>query len=198
LLRSAPPATYDDTLFALNVKRALAAAFKLDERTKGLTLLVKDGEKADFDLLLDGSNVIIHKRWLDFYACHRSNPCRLSLSASTEDFKDKDYNSEVFSCDHVVIFLYGLLHSQLIPESSWGGQTVSDSFLLNKVADRLTQMPRRVEITPGPNVGEIEVSWTDADGVSLAHKLISEVRVTLHKETTCCNKRSDHLNSQGA
>jgi hypothetical protein len=108
LLRSAPGANFIPSEYASGVLQGLHAASALDERTQELKLSLKSGNEADLDLLVDNSDLLIHERCFDFDACHARSPCQISGLAATDPYP-KDYNHELFLCDHVVIYLYGLL-----------------------------------------------------------------------------------------
>lgn len=75
LLHSAPIATEKSTLYASMVKRALSAGLCLDKRTKRLELVFKDGTAAELDLLLDGTELMVNEKFLDFHASHKKVPC---------------------------------------------------------------------------------------------------------------------------
>jgi hypothetical protein len=86
------------------VKRALCASLCLDARTKNLELVFKDGTVAELDLLLDGTQLMVNEKWLDFHASHKNVSCWLSRLSSTAGF-----SSDTFSCDHVITELYDMV-----------------------------------------------------------------------------------------
>lgn len=177
---------YSDTLL-----RTLHAAMALDERTQPLELSFKTGDRADLALLLNGSKVLTHMRWFDFYACHARSPCQVSDRALAES-SIKDYNHEPFLCDHIVMYLYGLLLVQLMPGSCYGGQKATDR-LLTKVSECVDQMPRNIEIAQGSQQGTIKVSWMDiASARAKSNGVDLKCRIILH-ESTCKGKRDEWL-----
>lgn len=186
-----------ETLYSLGVRRALSAALAVDNRTRELSLTFRSGYTAGLDLLIDGSNLLIHERCLDFYGSHDTNPCRLASMASTHEVK-----IETFSCDHIVMDLYELILDELTkePGSNSGEAMPSRSSLYLQVSESMMEMPRKVEIAQGPKTGEIEVSWVDfaSDIASRLHGLNIKGRVILHRERTCPNKRFELLATQGA
>jgi hypothetical protein len=167
----------------------LRAALASDERTKHLNILFKGGDNVDLDLLLDDLDVLIHDRWLDFYASHDRHPCSLSRQASS-----KDYNTETFTCDYIVNYLYGLLLDQLMPGSIYVGETGTKGTLCAKVEQNLKEMPRKLEIVLGSQPQEIKVSWVDIAGaVNSLYGLDLECRITLHLENNICRKYEEEL-----
>ena len=133
--------------------------------------------------------VLIHVRWFDFYACHARSPCQVSDRALAES-GIKDYNHEPFLCDHIVMYLYGLLLVQLMPGSCYGGQKATDR-LLTKVSECVDQMPRNIEIAQGSQQGTIKVSWMDiASARAKSNGIDLKCRITLY-ESTCKGKRDE-------
>lgn len=195
LLRRAPKVDIKSTSnpYYQTVLQTLNAAMALDERTRHLKLLIKTGDKADLDLLLDGSNVLMHERSLDFNTCHARAPCQTSDRALAEP-SNKDYNHEPFLCDHVVIYLYGLLLEQLMPGSCYGGKTATGHRLRTKVSECVEQMPRNIEIVQGSQKGTIKVSWVNiASERAKLNGSDLKCRIILH-ESTC--QRNEELLAQ--
>ncbi|CZT07834.1 uncharacterized protein RCO7_10885 [Rhynchosporium graminicola] len=192
LLSRAPVSTNRTTPYSLHVARALRAALALDVRTKDLNVILKSGVKADLDLLLEGTDLQINDKWLDFEEGHRLAPCWLSRQKSR---KFSDY--EHFSCDHIVTDLYEMVLEELkrFPESSSGGISESDNFLYQRVCECLRQMPLMITSQADPFSHMIRVSWSDLEGdvLSRLHGLDPKCRVTLHQESTCASRRGDLL-----
>jgi hypothetical protein len=191
LLHNAAIAIVKVTAYSIGVKRGLSAALALDVRTRDLKLVFKTGYTADLDLLLDKSDLLIHEKWLDFGASHDGADCWLSSLASASGIK-----IDTFSCDHIVTNLYGLVLNEL--DSRDGGLAADEKSLNLKVSERLREMPRKIEIAPGQEAGEIEVSWVDAasDMASRLHGLNVKGRITLHRERTCSEKKFELLTSE--
>jgi len=191
-LRNAPVANVTETLYSLGIRRALA----VDERTRQLNLTFRSGYTAGLDLLIDGSHLLIHDRCLDFYGSHDMNPCQLARFASAQKI-----NIETFSCDHIVMDFYELILGELAKKttSNRGEAIPNHDSLYLQVLESMKEMPRKIEIAPGPRAGEIEVSWIDfaSDMASRLHGLNIKGRVTLHRERTCHRKRLELLNMQG-
>jgi hypothetical protein len=189
LLHNAPVAVVLETPYSAGLKRALSAALALNSKTRDLRFVFKGGDTGNLNLLIDGSDLLIHEDWLDFKASHQAAPCWLSTLASTQEV-----NIETFSCDHIINDLYNLVLNEF---KSDVGMACS---LRLKVSESLREMPRKVEIAQGPDTGEIEVSWVDAAGeiASKLHGLNVKCRITLHRESTCSQKKSELLASAGA
>ncbi|PVH72999.1 hypothetical protein DL98DRAFT_576490 [Cadophora sp. DSE1049] len=192
LLNQAPRTQSRGTTYSLGVERALRAALALDSRTKDLNLIFKSGAKTDLDLLLDGCDLQINDKWLDFKNSHRLAPCRLSRQAYREYS-----NADHFSCDHIVTDLYELVLDELKrhDEIDSNESSESDSSLYQRLCEQLRQMPVMVESRVGTSSEMIVVSWTDLDGdvLSRLYGLDPKCRVTLHRESTCSNRRDDLL-----
>lgn len=190
LLKNAPEAVDNGTPYSKSVKRALRAALRLDPRTRLLRLSFRSGAKAELDLLLCGPILNINEKWLDFHASHEKTPCCLSRTAPPEA-----YNTDRFSCHHVVLRLHKLVLEELArrTDKQHGGSTETDDSLHQRVRENLSQMPIMVEANARVQPGEIEVSWTDLDFVSKLHGLNSQCRVIVHRESTCSHVRDDLL-----
>ena len=173
------------------VKRALRASLYLDPRTKDLELVFKEGGVAELDLLLDGTQLMVNEKWLDFYDSHKNAPCWLSRLSTTAGF-----NSDNFSCDHVITDLYDMVLMEVGKDS---GAVEADGLLRLRLAENLRQMPRLIETAPGCNAGEIDVTWMDSESGLAArlHGLDVKYRVTLHRASTCAIRRFDLVTSNG-
>ncbi|KAH7377556.1 hypothetical protein BKA64DRAFT_254172 [Cadophora sp. MPI-SDFR-AT-0126] len=195
LLNQAPRTQSPPTAYSLGVERALKAALAMDSRTKELNLIFKSGIKTDLDLLLDGRDLQINDKWLDFENGHRRAPCWLSRQAGRECF-DADH----FSCDHIVRDLYELVLGELKRHGNVGSEKLSESnrSLHQRLCESFRQMPIMVESKAGTVSETIAVSWTDLDGDVLArlYGLDPKFRVTLHRESTCSSKRNDLILSE--
>src|ERR1700710_1627265 len=77
-LHNANVAEIPDTPYSKAVQRALGAVLALDSRTKNLNTIFKCGGETGLDLLLEGPNLLINEKWLDFYKSHIKAPCWLS------------------------------------------------------------------------------------------------------------------------
>jgi hypothetical protein len=97
LLHNAPVSELEETPYSSGVKRALSVALALDDKTKRLKLVFKSGAEVELDLLLDGSDILINDKWLDFQETHRQTRFWLSRT----HIKASD-----FPCDYVVNDLY--------------------------------------------------------------------------------------------
>jgi len=170
----------------------MRAVLFLDIRTKDLTISFKKGNTAGLNLLLDGSELLIHERWLDFYKCHDGVSCPLTETPSTMDF-----NKELFSCDHVVIEWYGFVLNELLNRAGPNRIELEEvtRSLHVKVSENLRNMPTRVEVAQGDEPQEIRVSWVDSAGVRAfeLHRLDLECRITLHLDNITCQKRKTDL-----
>ena len=178
------------------VKRALRASLYLDTRTKDLELVFKDGTAAELDLLLDGTQLMFNEKWLDFHTSHDNLGCWLSRLSTTAGF-----NSDTFSCDHVITELYDMVLMEVnkLRGEQGHGAVEADGLLRLRLAENLRQMPRVIRTAPGRNPGEIDVTWMDFEGDLAAslHGLAVKYRVTLHRERTCASKRFDLVTSNG-
>jgi hypothetical protein len=65
----------EDTPFFIKVKCLLKAALALDKRTRDLELRFKSGINAKLDLLLEGSKILVNKKWLNFYLSYNRMLC---------------------------------------------------------------------------------------------------------------------------
>jgi hypothetical protein len=190
LLHNAPVAQDNTTPYSAGVERALRAALALDERTKSLEVIFKDGTTTDFDLILFQSTLEINNKWLDFKLSHSKTACWLSRRSD-----DELPRMGHFSCDHIVSTLYELVLEELMrqPRLEHRNFCESKASLYQKVCENLRQMPRMIQVDTGPLPGEIIVSWIDMEGemVSKAYGLNPICQVTLHRESSCSLKRDD-------
>jgi hypothetical protein len=190
LLRNAVDSALEDTPFSIGVKCLLKAALALDVRTRDLELRFKSGTNAELDLLLEGSEILVNEKWLDFYSSHDGMPCWLSRRVSS-----KEVNADSFFCNHVVNDLYELVLAELRHGRyrDHNNSTQSYGSLRLRVSENLHQMPRMVEAWQGDRAGEIEVSWTDLQGglVAKFDGLNADFQVILHCQSTCSDKRAE-------
>ena len=195
LFKYSPPTVIVETPYSANVKRSLRAALTLDVRTKDLELIFKKGEATELDLLLeDGSKqLMIHEKWLDFQESHQLVSCQLSRSKSADPRSAHD----AFCCDHVIEHLHDLVLVGLKEDNHKkpGDSIAENSSLRLRVSESLRMMPRIIEIEPGDQPGTIEVFWTDNESnmISKLHKSRIKCQITLHRESTCSNKRFELL-----
>jgi hypothetical protein len=172
------------------VKRALQAALCLDPRTQCLEIVFKDGAVAELDLLLEGTQLMINEKWLDFHASHKEMPCWLSRLSAIEGS-----NCDNFSCDHIITELYDMILLELDECHTGQEDTImeTDGLLRLRLVENLRQMPRLVEAAPGFSSGEIYVTWmyAESDLVAKLHGLDVKCRVILHRESTCAAARYD-------
>lgn len=172
------------------------AALSVDTRTQNLELVFKGGSSGELDLLLEDSQLQINEKWLDFRASHKDAPCGLSRLALSEDLV-----IHTFSCDHVINELYDLVLVEINKERDTepGVLKEKENSLRLKISESLRQMPRMIDIIHGDNDGEIYVSWTDPESslLSKLHHLDLKCRITLHRESTCSQKRFDLVGPMG-
>lgn len=178
------------------VKTALHASLCLDTRTKDLELVFKDGTAAELDLLLDGTQLMVNEKWLDFHASHENVPCWLSRLSTAAGF-----SGDIFSCDHVITELYDMILMEVDKHRGEQGHGAmeADGLLRLRLVENLRQMPRVIETAPGCDPGEIDVTWMDFEGGLTArlHGLDVKYRVTLHRERICALKRFDLVTLDG-
>lgn len=188
LLYNAPVVAKKSAPYASMVTAALSASLCLDVRTKDLKLVFKDGTTAELDLLLDGTQLMVNEKWLDFYDSHKNVPCWISRESTTAGFI-----SDTFSCDHIITELYDMVLMELDKRCEEEGQKAeeADGLLRLRLVENLRQMPREIRITPGYSPGEIDVTWMASEGALAAklHGLDVKYRVTLHRERTCESKK---------
>lgn len=174
----------------------MSAGLCLDKRTKRLELVFKDGTAAELDLLLDGTELMVNEKFLDFHASHKKVPCWLSLLSTTAGFIN-----DTFSCDHVITDLYDMILMEVDKHhgDESDGPVEADGLLRLRLIENLRQMPRMVETALGSNPGEIDVKWGGSEGdlVARSHGLDVKYRVTLHRESTCDMRRLDLVAPNG-
>lgn len=196
MLFNAQDSTATRTPYSEGVIRAVKAVLELDERTQNYKLVFKSGENAELDLLLDGQQLLINDKWLDFNSSHKSSYCVLHAEATEEKIA-----IDTFSCIHIAEKLYSLILNQLprdvAADSSVGAE--SGSNLVRSVSEKLRQIPHKVECVAGTYSGEIVVSWIhpESEKDSKLHGITRRGCVTLHRESTCADKKKDLLTPCG-
>ncbi|KAJ8069439.1 hypothetical protein OCU04_003093 [Sclerotinia nivalis] len=183
------------TPYCSSVMRTLSAALALDMRTKSFKLVFKKAGDVGLDLYLDmdHSQLLLHDKWMDFDKSHAENSkdCILSHMRHPGD----DSPIEIFSCDHIIIDICNQVLQEL--DRGGAGKIFPDDQHLNslplQVGECLKNMLRAIQARPGPNKGEICVSWEDNEAGKLfrLHNMVLNCCVTLHRESTCSHKRSD-------
>lgn len=187
-MHNAFPSDLEQTPYSEALMRSLKTMLALDERTKDFAIVFKSGEKADLDLLLQGSCLLINDKWLDFERSHLKAPCWLSRNGvSRHDMP----------CDHILTRLYDLILCELkkVPASQLDKPAESNDTLRLKMSDSLRQMPRMIGITQGEKPGELVITWTmlERDLVFKMYGFDLRCRVTLHRESNCSDKKADVL-----
>jgi len=175
-------------LYSKAIERSLKAILALDERTQGFNIIFKSGANADLDLLLQESTLFINDKWLDFEKSYLKAPCWLSRHGVTR---------HDMPCDHLITRLYDLILRELTkgPASQIDNSGQSKDTLRLKVSDSLRQIPRMVEISQGQSPGELHATWTilERDLVFKMYGFDLRCQVTLHRESTCAEKKTDVL-----
>lgn len=192
LLKTAPNSQLEETDYSKSVKWCLRAALALSKSTENLVLSFKSGATVDLDLLLLDDAVLINDKWLDFQESHKNTPCWLSRQSIGQ--------VDTFSCLHIIMYLHDLVLVELTKYSDTGTGRIfaTEPFLPLKVQESLQQMPLMVETASTGRPYEMKVSWSDSDN-DLASKLglDPKCRVTLHRESTCSQKRLHPLGQNG-
>ena len=192
-MQNALETDFHKTPYAEEVERALRSVLALDSRTRDLRLDFRSGTSAELDILLLGCNLVINDKWLDFHASHDKSLCSLFLEATAEQI-----NIDRFSCSHIIKNLYDLVLVELSKGSSTQENRSSDAeHLRQMVREKIDQMPCMVEVIQGNSAGVLEVSWVHAESerISKLHHLELKGRVTMHRESTCAEKKSELLAS---
>lgn len=193
LLRNLQVTTIEDTPHSLGLKRAFSAALALDASTEDLQVIFKSVADADLDLVVEGAEIMIHEKWLDFQASHEKASCWLSDYASVISI-----DIGTFSCEHIVTYLYDSLLAELFDASKSGRGTSTDrkNALRLTVSQALRHMPKMVQTSHHDQAGNIEVCWCDTEGhvASKQYGLSLNYLVTLHRESSCSQRRFDLLN----
>ncbi|CZR65305.1 uncharacterized protein PAC_15205 [Phialocephala subalpina] len=197
LLQNAPETDLPKTPYSKDVERALRCVLALDSRTRDLRLHFRSGANAELDVLLQCSNLLVNDKWLDFQASHEKSPCSLFLEATAERI-----SIDRFSCSHII----KNLHDLVLVELSKGSGTQqnrcsrSEDYLRQLVNEKIDQMPCMVEVVQGEAAGVLEVSWihVESEKISRLHRLELKGRITMHRESTCADKKSELLALSGA
>jgi hypothetical protein len=166
------------------------AALTLDERTRDFKLRFKSSANSELVLLLEGSEILVNEKWLDFHSSHDGMPCWFSRRVSS-----KEVGTGSFFCNHVVNDLYEVVLAELRHGRPGDHNNLGQSHgsLRLRVSENLHQMPQMIEARPGNRPGEIEVSWADLQGSLTAKfdELNTDFRVILHRQSKCSDKRAN-------
>lgn len=137
LLRSAPINVEPDTLHSASFKQLLKKALSwYSPVTARLNMIFKSGRTADLDFLIDGQNLLLNDKYLDFWKSHESSSCRLSDTPNAKD----DY-----PCDHVVVTLFSLIIADL--RINDGTTQSSREKSQRDLSECFRQMPRQVRLS---------------------------------------------------
>jgi len=165
----------------------------LDSRTRNLKLVFRSGAEAELDLLLNGSDLLVNDKWLDFQRSHQFGGCELMSEAFNQhvDIDSFDYG-------HIITELYDLILVELssLPRQPSVDALHADGLWRRKVGERIRQTPYRVEIsTQGCSRGELRISWTEFESERVWKKygLVRKGQVTLHREKTCFEKKDEFI-----
>ncbi|KAI9640186.1 hypothetical protein NHQ30_011423 [Ciborinia camelliae] len=184
-----------DTPYCVSIMRTLSAALALDPQTKSFQLEFKKAGDMGLDLYLDADNsqLLLHEKWMEFEKSHAENSkdCILSHMRYSGDHSP----IEIFSCDHIIIEIcsqvFQELDRKLTEKRSLDDQHLK--YLPLQVGECLKNMSRAIQACPGPQKGEICVSWEDNEAGKLfrLHKMKLNCCVTLHRESSCNHRRWD-------
>ncbi|TGO91190.1 hypothetical protein BPOR_0036g00200 [Botrytis porri] len=187
-----------DTPYCASLMRTLRAALALDPQTQPFLLVFKKAGISGLDSYLDvdNSKLLLHEKWMDFEKSHGENStdCSLSHMRNTGDVISP---IEIFSCDHIIIEICNQVLQELDRirdgKGSIGDRSVDS--LKSQVSECLKDMMQGIQALPGPQKGEICVSWEDNEAEKLfrLHRMKLQCCVTLHRESTCSHKRSELL-----
>ncbi|KAF7909374.1 uncharacterized protein EAF01_003092 [Botrytis porri] len=187
-----------DTPYCASLMRTLRAALALDPQTQPFLLVFKKAGISGLDSYLDvdNSKLLLHEKWMDFEKSHGENStdCSLSHMRNTGDVISP---IEIFSCDHIIIEICNQVLQELdrirAGKGSIGDRSVDS--LKSQVSECLKDMMQGIQALPGPQKGEICVSWEDNEAEKLfrLHRMKLQCCVTLHRESTCSHKRSELL-----
>ena len=195
LFKCSPQSVAEETPYSANVKRCLSAALALNDETEDLKLIFKSGDTTELDLLLedDSRQLLIYEKWLDYQASHRQVACQISRLKSVEQRWERD----AFCCDYVIETLHDLVLEELseYTEEEPAEFIEKNRSLSLRISESLRKMLRMVQISPGSELGEIEVSWTDNESnmISKLHGSKMKCQITLHRVSTCSDSRFELL-----
>ena len=194
LLRNARKTSRPRNPYSDDVERVLLSVLALDARTRALRLDFRSGDDAELDILLQGPDLLINDKWLDFYASHEGSSCSLFLEAAAQQAAIKR-----FSCTHIIKSLYDSVLVELSngTNAEQKRSSYTGDYLRQLASEKIDQMPCMVEVSQGEAVGVLEVSWVHAESekISRLHNLDLKGRITMHRMSTCADKRLKLLTS---
>jgi len=190
LLQSAPEEDLPTTLYSAGLIRTLKCALASDDRTRSLELEFRIAGGTDVEILLKDTKLLINSQCLQFTAGHWKAPCSLSAETST-----RDMDQEQFSCMHVLTELYDLVLVELNKAQTEGHKGEPPAALRRRINEKALQMPCKVEVAHGNKPHQLDVTWVHSDSskVSSMYGFVWTGRVTLHRESTCADKRANLL-----
>ncbi|KAF7900046.1 hypothetical protein EAF00_004382 [Botryotinia globosa] len=152
-----------DTPYCASLMRTLRAALALDPQTQPLFLVFKKAGTSRLDSYpdIDNSKLLLHEKRMDFEKSHGENStdCILSQMRNSGDVDP----IEILSYDHVVIEICNQVLQEL--DSIRAGKDhmgdLSVNSLKSQVSECLKNMLRGIRASPGPQKGEVCVSWED-------------------------------------
>lgn len=176
-----------ESTYSTGLLRSLNAVLQIDDKTRSISIELKSSENLNLDLWLKDNRLMINQKWADFGSSHEHLHCQVSKSGVEKD------NTRSFQCEHVVEFLYDLLLAQL-PDKF---DALINACRRNHVRDKLREMPRQVWISRGEGPSEILVSWVGFKADDSLNGYVSNEawQVTLHRESTCSNKKTELVRS---
>lgn len=193
LLLKAPGYNDKVTQYAIETMRLLRMGMSLSSRTRNYEFVFKKVSLSGLDLLRQDQQLLVDAKFLDFKEAHKSHPCRLT---------DKGIVSDSNPCDHIIEHLYKLACQTVL-----AGDTIGDDATVKESNDKqerefresFKEMPRAVQLHESNQLGELIVEWIDTESERMfyLYKIELRCRVTLHRESSCADRRNDLLAGLG-
>jgi hypothetical protein len=164
---NAHPVGVPNTIFATHIEWMLLCCFASDESTRNMQLVFVQGNDLGVDVAKSGSVWKIQSDWLVYDKMHQHAFCEAKSPAETG----------LFSCDHVVLWLWDLILAQNVANDRKHDITKTEGYLKGRAITRLSQMPRNITCAPNNHCGQLVVTWESVESMQNSSE---PIRIILH------------------
>ncbi|KIW81369.1 hypothetical protein Z517_04394 [Fonsecaea pedrosoi CBS 271.37] len=194
LFGTSQPIKPDMDIFSLSIIHALNGSFAQDPRMGNIRIEFVDGANTDIDLLYSSDQALlqIHAKWLDVVRVHQESSCEF-FQVAGQQMTDES----AFFCDHVVQDLLEAAFDEIREQLEL--TPVTAARLRRQAVEYLRKMPRAIKMSSANGGRKLKVEWTGNESGAFMLRYGSNIHywVTLHKERSCRQRKTEVLNVAG-
>ncbi|OAL39774.1 hypothetical protein AYO20_00686 [Fonsecaea nubica] len=194
LFGTSQPIKPDMDIFGLSIIHALNGTFAQDPKMGNIRIEFVDGADTDIDLLYSSDQALlqIHAKWLDVVRVHQGSSCEF-FQVAGEQMTDES----AFFCDHVVQDLLEAAFDEIREQLELTPMTAAR--LRRQAVEYLRKMPRAIKMSSANGGRKLKVEWAGNESGAFMLRYGSNIHywVTVHKERSCRQRKTEVLNVAG-